>query len=56
MARDNDSPRSGSTRRDKYRDNDDTREPLEDDARTGGSADTKSEARGDARDKKRRHG
>lgn len=36
--------------RDKYRDNDDVREPLEGDARTGGSADTKSEARGRARE------
>jgi hypothetical protein len=36
--------------RDKYRDNDDVRDPLEGDARTGGSADTKSEARGDARE------
>ena len=36
--------------RDKYRDNDDVREPLEGDQRTGGSADTRSEARGDARE------
>jgi hypothetical protein len=36
--------------RDKYRDNDDTRGPLEGDAKTGGSSDTKSEARGDARE------
>ena len=36
--------------RDRYRDNDDVRGPLESDDRTGGSADTKSEARGDARD------
>jgi hypothetical protein len=36
--------------RDKYRDNDDVRRPLEDGDRTGGSADTKSEARGDARE------
>lgn len=36
--------------RDRYRDNDDERNPLEGDARTGGSADTKSEARGSARE------
>jgi hypothetical protein len=36
--------------RDKYRDNDDMRQPLEGDAKTGGSSDTKSEARGDARE------
>jgi hypothetical protein len=36
--------------RDKYRDNDDVRQPLEGGARTGGSADTNSEARGDARE------
>ncbi len=36
--------------RDRYRDNDDTREPLEGDARTGGRSDTKAEARGDARE------
>jgi hypothetical protein len=36
--------------RDKYRDNDDVREPLEGDERTGGSSDSKGEARGDARD------
>ena len=36
--------------RDRYRDNDDTRAPLEGDARDGTSPDTKSEARGDARE------
>jgi hypothetical protein len=36
--------------RDRYRDNDDVREPLEGDAKTGGSSDTRSEARGDARE------
>ena len=36
--------------RDRYRDNDDTRAPLEGDAREGTSPDTKSEARGDARE------
>ena len=36
--------------RDKYRDNDDVREPLSPDDRSGTSPDTKSEARGDARE------
>jgi hypothetical protein len=36
--------------RDRYRDNDDVRHPLEGDAKTGGSADTRSEARGGARE------
>jgi hypothetical protein len=36
--------------RDKYRDNDDVRAPLEGDAKTGGSPDTTGEARGDARE------
>jgi hypothetical protein len=40
----------GQSRRDRYRDNDDQRNPLEGDDRTGGSSDTKSEARGDARE------
>ena len=39
-----------STGRDRYRDNDDARNPLEGDDRTGGSSDTKAEARGDARE------
>jgi hypothetical protein len=36
--------------RDRYRDNDDARQPLEGDDRTGANADTKSEARGSARE------
>ena len=36
--------------REKYRDNDDARDVLEGNERTGGSAGTKSEARGDARE------
>ena len=36
--------------RDRYRDNDDARAPLEGDARQGTSPDTKAEARGDARE------
>jgi hypothetical protein len=46
---DRDENTSGSSR-DRYRDNDDVRQPLEGDDKTGGSADTKSEARGDARE------
>jgi hypothetical protein len=46
---DRDENRSGASR-DRYRDNDDVRQPLEGDDKTGGSADTKSEARGDARE------
>jgi hypothetical protein len=38
------------TSRDPYRDNDDVREPLEGDDRSGTKPDTKSEARGDARE------
>jgi hypothetical protein len=41
---------SDRTKRDAYRDNDDVRAPLEGDRRTGGNPDTKSEARGDARE------
>lgn len=41
----NDAPK-----RDRYRDNDDARHPLEGDDRSGVTPDTKSEARGDARD------
>jgi hypothetical protein len=40
---------SGSGR-DRYRDNDDVRDPLEPDERVGTSPDTKNEARGDARE------
>ena len=36
--------------RDRYRDNDDVREPLAGDQRAGTNPDTKSEARGDARE------
>ncbi|HYC51411.1 MAG TPA: hypothetical protein VEB19_09925 [Gemmatimonadaceae bacterium] len=36
--------------RDKFRDNDDVREPLSPDDRSGTRPDTKSEARGDARE------
>jgi hypothetical protein len=46
MARDD----NQSTGRDRYRDNDDVRNPLEGDARTGAQPDTRSEARGDARE------
>jgi hypothetical protein len=46
---DRDQNGSGASR-DRYRDNDDVRQPLEGDDKTGGSADTKSEARGDARE------
>ena len=46
---DRDESHAGSGR-DPYRDNDDVRQPLEGDDKTGGSADTKSEARGDARE------
>ena len=37
-------------RRDRYRDNDDVREPLEGEDRAGTNPDTRSEARGDARE------
>jgi hypothetical protein len=50
MARNQDESRNDQASRDRYRDNDDVRAPLEDDEKTGGSADTKSEARGDARE------
>jgi hypothetical protein len=51
MARDDDrTTGKDDLPRDKYRDNDDVRAPLEGDARTGGNPDTKSEARGDARE------
>ena len=36
--------------RDKYRDNDDVRDPLPPEQRTGTKSDSKSEARGDARE------
>jgi hypothetical protein len=41
---------SASQNRDKYRDNDDMRDPLAADERTGTDPDTKAEARGDARE------
>jgi hypothetical protein len=41
-------PRPGS--RDRYRDNDDVRDPIPDDQRLGTSPDTRTEARGDARE------
>ena len=43
------------TNRDAYRDNDDVRDPLEGGERTGGSADSRSEARGDARENAGNH-
>jgi hypothetical protein len=42
--------RDTSANRDKYRDNDDTRDPLSGDERVGINPDSKSEARGDARE------
>jgi hypothetical protein len=51
MARDRGrTARNGTPERDKYRDSDDVRRPLEGNARTAGSAGTKSEARGKARE------
>lgn len=46
--RDMGAPLSGS--REKYRDGDDVRDPIPDDQRLGTKSDTKSEARGDARE------
>jgi hypothetical protein len=40
----------GDTNRDRYRDNDDVRDTLGADERSGTTPDTKSEARGDARE------
>ena len=45
----NDEP-SGATGRDRYRDNDDARDPLAADDRAGTNPDTRFEARGDARE------
>ena len=42
--------RSSGASRDRYRDNDDMRDPLAGDEREGTSPDSKSEARGDARE------
>jgi len=44
-----DNPNDGRDR-DKYRDNDDQRDPLPSDQRAGTKPDTKAEARGDARE------
>ena len=41
---------SGATGRDRYRDNDDARDPVAADDRVGTSPDTRFEARGDARE------
>ena len=40
----------GSGARDRYRDNDDVRDPIEGEARNETAPDTRSEARGDARE------
>ena len=50
MDRDNFHPDARGSGRDPYRDNDDVRDPLEGDDRSGGKSDTKSEARGNARE------
>ncbi len=52
MARDDfsNTGNASNTGRSKQRDNDDVRDPLEGGDRTGGSADTKGEARGAARE------
>ena len=56
MARDNsDTGSSSDTGRDRYRDNDDVRAPLEGDDRTGGNPSTESEARGNARENAGNH-
>ena len=47
---DSHSSRNDSASRDKYRDNDDMRGPLSGNERTGVDSDTKTEARGDARE------
>ena len=39
-----------SSNRDRYRDNDDVRDPIDSEDRSGVHPDTKSEARGDARE------
>lgn len=51
MTRDNDEDKPG---RDRYRDSDDVRRPLEGDDRGGEKPDTKSEAHGDAHEKPQR--
>lgn len=52
MADQGGNPQGGSAggSRDRYRDNDDVRDPLSGDERTGTAPDTKAEARGDARE------
>jgi len=50
MPRNENDSGNAQTSRDRHRDNDDVRAPLEGNDKTGGSADTKSEARGDARE------
>ena len=50
MARDNDSPASGSTGRDRYRDNDDVRQIDDPGTRNDRKSDSRNEARGDARE------
>jgi hypothetical protein len=50
MARDNDSPNSGGTRRDRYRDNDDVRQIDDPATRNDVKSDSRNEARGDARE------
>ncbi len=50
MARDNDSPNSGSTSRDRYRDNDDARQLDDQGNRNDVGGDSRNEARGDARE------
>jgi hypothetical protein len=51
MARNNqDDSNTGTPDRDRYRDNDDVREPVPADQRAGTNPDSKSEARGNARE------
>jgi len=50
MAENQDRNRSSEGSRDRYRDNDDVRDPIEGDDRNEAKPDTKSEARGDARE------
>jgi hypothetical protein len=50
MARDNDSPQSDGTRRDRYRDNDDVRQIDDPATRNDVGSDSRNEARGDARE------
>jgi hypothetical protein len=50
MADNQDRSRQNGASRDRYRDNDDVRDPIEGDQRNESKPDTKSEARGDARE------